>query len=148
VTESAAWSYVAGLTAGQDLSEREMQVAPPMPQQFSLAKSFAGFTPIGPQLVTPDEFPDPDDLEIGCTLSGEQMQKARTSDLIFSIPQVIAHLSAVLPLLPGDLIFTGTPSGIGMARNPRRFLRPGDELLTSAEGIGQMRHHFIPAPRR
>jgi 2-keto-4-pentenoate hydratase/2-oxohepta-3-ene-1,7-dioic acid hydratase in catechol pathway len=123
-------------------------VAPPMPQQFSLAKSFAGFAPIGPQLVTPDEFPDPDDLEIGCVLSGEQMQKARTSDLIFSIPAVIAHLSAVLPLLPGDLIFTGTPSGIGMARDPRRFLHSGDELVTSAEGIGEMRHHFVAASHR
>jgi 2-keto-4-pentenoate hydratase/2-oxohepta-3-ene-1,7-dioic acid hydratase in catechol pathway len=140
------WNYVAGLTAGQDLSEREVQLKPPAPQQYNLGKSFAGFAPIGPILATPDEFADPDDLEVGCILSGEQMQKARTSDLIFSIPQIIAYLSAILPLSPGDLIFSGTPAGIGWSRNPRRLITKHDELVTHVEGIGEMRHHFTTAP--
>jgi 2-keto-4-pentenoate hydratase/2-oxohepta-3-ene-1,7-dioic acid hydratase in catechol pathway len=148
VSEERAWSYVAGLTVGQDLSEREWQLAPPAPAQFSLGKSFTGFSPIGPCLVTPDEFPDPDDLEISCILSGEQMQKARTRDLIFSVPRLVAHLSSVLPLLPGDLIFTGTPAGVGWVRNPRRVLRAGDELVTTVEGIGSMLHTFRNAGPR
>ncbi|WP_214370655.1 fumarylacetoacetate hydrolase family protein [Pseudonocardia sp. H11422] len=142
-----AWQYVAGLTVGQDLSERELQTAGPAPAQFSMGKSFTGFAPIGPALVTPDEFRDPDDLELGCILTGTQMQKARTGDMIFAIPQIIAFLSSVLPLLPGDLIFTGTPSGIGWARRPKRLLTPGDELVTYAEGIGEMRHHFVATAR-
>jgi 2,4-diketo-3-deoxy-L-fuconate hydrolase len=135
VREDDAWSHVAGLTVGQDLSERTVQLRPPFPQ-FSLGKSFPGFGPIGPAVVTPDEFDDPDDLEIVCTLNGEEVQRGRTSELIFSVPRLVTELSAVLPLLPGDLIFTGTPSGIGAARKPPRFLKPGDELLSSVEGIG------------
>nr|WP_211177294.1 fumarylacetoacetate hydrolase family protein [Pseudonocardia acidicola] len=142
-----AWQHVAGLTVGQDLSERELQTAGPDPAQFNMGKSFAGFAPIGPCLVTPDEFRDPDDLELGCLLTGTQMQKARTGDMIFSIPQIIAFLSSVLPLLPGDLIFTGTPSGIGWAREPKRLLGPADELVTYVEGIGEMRHHFVTTAR-
>ncbi|MCX5042380.1 fumarylacetoacetate hydrolase family protein [Aldersonia sp. NBC_00410] len=146
VESENAWSHVAGLTIGQDLSDRVVQLKPPAPAQFSLGKSFAGFAPIGPVLVTPDEFADPDDLEIGCTLSGEQMQKARTSDFIFSIPDIIAYLSAVLPLFPGDLIFTGTPAGVGWAREPKRLITARDELLTYVENIGHMRHRFRDAP--
>jgi 2-keto-4-pentenoate hydratase/2-oxohepta-3-ene-1,7-dioic acid hydratase in catechol pathway len=142
VAESDAWDHIAGLTVGQDLSERELQLAPPAPQQYSLAKSFRGFAPIGPCLVTPDELPDRDDLEIGCLVNGQQMQKARTGELIFPIPAIVAFLSAVVPLLPGDLIFTGTPSGIGWAREPQQFLEPNDELVTYIEGIGTMCHHF------
>ncbi|MEU6841640.1 fumarylacetoacetate hydrolase family protein [Streptomyces sp. NPDC046716] len=134
-----AWSYVAGLTVGQDLSERELQLAGPAPQ-FSLGKSYPGFAPTGPELVTPDEFADPDDLEIACALeSGDVLQKSRTSNMIFGVPELIAQLSAVCPLLPGDLIFTGTPAGVGMARTPQRFLSPGDVLLTTVEGIGTLR---------
>ena len=146
VAEVRAWEHVAGLTVGQDLSERELQTAPPHPPQFSLAKSFPKFAPIGPAVVTPDELDDPDDLGIGCHLNGEQMQKARTGDMIFSVPRIIGYLSSVLPLLPGDLIFTGTPSGIGFTRNLKRLLAPGDELLTQIEGVGSMRHHFYAAP--
>jgi 2-keto-4-pentenoate hydratase/2-oxohepta-3-ene-1,7-dioic acid hydratase in catechol pathway len=147
VTEGDAWAHVAGLAVGQDLSERIIQTAGPAPQ-FSLGKSFPGFGPVGPWLVTPDEFDDPDDLELACAVNGEQMQKSRTSDLIFSVPQLIARLSAVLPLLPGDLIFTGTPSGVGAGRNPRRFLAPGDELVSHIEGIGEIRQRFIAATPR
>ena len=82
---------------------------------------------------------------IGCLLNGEQMQKAQTGELIFPVPALVAYLSSVLPLLPGDLIFTGTPSGIGWGLTPQRFLRPGDQLLSYVEGIGAMHHQFAPA---
>jgi 2-keto-4-pentenoate hydratase/2-oxohepta-3-ene-1,7-dioic acid hydratase in catechol pathway len=111
--------------------------------QFSLAKSFPGFTPMGPWLVTADEFDNPDDLELTCALDGEQVQKGRTSELIFSVPALIAKLSAVLPLLPGDVIFTGTPAGVGMGRSPQRYLQPGQTLTSSIEGIGEMRQVFV-----
>jgi 2,4-didehydro-3-deoxy-L-rhamnonate hydrolase len=146
VSAAEAWDHVAGLTVGQDLSERTLQLTGPMPQ-FSLGKSFPGFSPLGPCLVTPDELIDRDDLEVGCFLDGEQMQKGRTRDLIFSVPVLIERLSAVVPLSPGDLIFTGTPSGVGVARNPRRFISPGQELITWIEGIGQIRNTFVAGPR-
>lgn len=135
------WAHVAGLTVGQDLSERRVQLRPPVPQ-FSLGKSYPGFSPIGPVLVTPDDLPDPDDLEISCTLNGEQVQHARTSDLIFTVPELISRLSSVVRMLPGDLIFTGTPSGIGAARKPPRYLAPGDELVSTIEGIGTLTTRF------
>lgn len=143
VAESDAWSHVAGLTAGQDISERELQTKPPLPQ-FSLGKSFAGFAPIGPVLVTPDEFDNPDDLELTCRLNGETMQQARTSDLIFPVARLVSYLSGILPLLPGDVIFTGTPDGIGFVREPKILLRPGDELVTELSGVGTMVHAFAP----
>jgi 2-keto-4-pentenoate hydratase/2-oxohepta-3-ene-1,7-dioic acid hydratase in catechol pathway len=145
VAERDGWSYVAGLTAGQDLSERAVQLAGPPPQQYNIGKSFEGFAPIGPALVTPDEFADPDDIELGCRLSGEQMQQGRTRDFVFTIPQLVAYLSGILPLLPGDLIFTGTPSGIGWVRQPRRTIAVGEELVTHITGIGEMRHRFVSA---
>ena len=141
VPESAAWDHVAGLTVGQDLSERTLQLSGPVPQ-FSLGKSYPGFSPVGPALVTLDEFTNPDDLELGCQINGELVQKARTTDLIFSVPELVARLSSVLPLLPGDIIFTGTPAGVGHARSPQQYLRAGDELVSWVEGIGEMRHTF------
>jgi 2-keto-4-pentenoate hydratase/2-oxohepta-3-ene-1,7-dioic acid hydratase in catechol pathway len=145
VNESNAWDYVAGLTVGQDLSERELQLSGPPPQQFNLGKSYAGFAPIGPALVTIDELTDPNDIEVSTTLSGEVMQQARTANLIFPIPTIVAYLSKILPLLPGDLIFTGTPSGIGWTREPKRLINVSDELITRASGIGEMRHRFASA---
>jgi 2-keto-4-pentenoate hydratase/2-oxohepta-3-ene-1,7-dioic acid hydratase in catechol pathway len=135
VAEDHAWEHIAGLTVGQDISERTRQLIGPA-AQFSLGKSFPGFSPIGPWLVTPEEFADRDNLGIGCSINGKVMQDGRTDDLIFSVPQIIAKLSAILPLLPGDLIFTGTPSGVGGARKPPVFLRDGDILQTWIEGIG------------
>jgi 2-keto-4-pentenoate hydratase/2-oxohepta-3-ene-1,7-dioic acid hydratase in catechol pathway len=140
-----AWAHVAGLTIGQDLSERSVQLAGPRPQ-FSLGKSFPGFGPTGPVLVTRDELADPGDLEITCTLNGTVVQQARTSDMIFPVPETIAWISAICPLSPGDLIFTGTPAGVGHGRDPRRYLRPGDELVSSIEGIGEIRTRFAAAP--
>jgi 2-keto-4-pentenoate hydratase/2-oxohepta-3-ene-1,7-dioic acid hydratase in catechol pathway len=142
VAEQDAWRHVAGLTVGQDLSERLIQLAGAMPQ-FSLGKSFPGFSPTGPVLVTPDEFDDPSDLAIGCAVDGETMQASRTSQMIFSIPRQIAWISAICPLLPGDLLFTGTPSGVGGARDPRRFLAPGEELHSWVGGIGSLRNRMV-----
>jgi 2-keto-4-pentenoate hydratase/2-oxohepta-3-ene-1,7-dioic acid hydratase in catechol pathway len=141
VAESDAWRHVAGLTAGQDLSERISQLAGPAPQ-FSLGKSLPGFTPTGPYLVTPDELADPDDLGLRATVNGEQVQKARTSELIFPVPVLVSRLSARLPLLPGDVIFTGTPAGVGLGRSPQRWLADGDELVSTIEGIGELRQRF------
>ena len=136
------WSYVAGLTVGQDISERVLQRKGPVPQ-FGLGKSYPGFAPTGPVLVTPDEFTDPDDLAIGCEVNGQAMQTARTSDMIFSVPALIAFLAGVVTLLPGDVIFTGTPPGVGAGRQPPVFLAPGDELTSHIEGIGQLHQRFV-----
>ena len=142
VDVAEAWGVVAGLTVGQDLSERTVQLAGPVPQ-FSLGKSFPGFGPTGPAVVTTDELADPDDLEIGCELDGEPLQKDRTSGLVFSVPELVSRLSQVLPLLPGDLIFTGTPSGVGVARKPTRFLTRGSTLTTTIEGLGELRTPLV-----
>lgn len=141
-TEADAWSYVAGVTVGQDFSERETQLSGPAPQ-FSLGKSFTGFSPQGPWLVSIDELDDPNDLGISCSVNGETVQSSRTSQLIFGVPALIAHLSSVLPLWPGDVIFTGTPAGVGGARNPRWFLKPGDVVETSIEGVGMLRQACV-----
>jgi 2,4-diketo-3-deoxy-L-fuconate hydrolase len=142
VSRQDAWDHVAGLSVGQDISERVLQLAG-SPAQFSLGKSFPGFAPIGPVLVTPDEVPDKDDLELGCSVNGEQVQKGRTSEMVFPVPDLIARLSAVAPLLPGDAIFTGTPAGVGLGRSPQRFLSAGDELHSYIVGIGEMHHRFV-----
>ncbi|MQY40550.1 hypothetical protein SRB17_85830 [Streptomyces sp. RB17] len=145
VAASDAWQYVAGLTLGQDLSERGIQLSGPAPQ-FSLGKSFPGFSPTGPVLVTPDEFDNPDDLALGCAIDGETMQDSRTSQMIFSVSRQIAWMSSICTLLPGDLIFTGTPAGVGGARNPRRFLAPGEELRSWIGGIGELRNPLVAGP--
>ena len=139
-----AWSHVAGLTIGQDISDRHLQFA--AGAQFSLGKSRRGYGPIGPWLVTADELSDPDDLALGCSVNGEKVQDARTDDLVFGVTQLIAELSAVLPLLPGDVIFTGTPAGVGVARKPPVFLQPGDTLETWIEGIGTIRNRIVEGP--
>jgi 2,4-diketo-3-deoxy-L-fuconate hydrolase len=145
VAEDHAWAHVAGLMVGQDLTDRVEQWRPPVPQ-FSLGKSFPGFGPIGPAMVTPDELADPDDLAIECRLNGEVVQASRTSQLVFTVPELIARLSAIVTLLPGDLIFTGTPAGVGAVRQPPRFLRDGDVVETAIEGIGTIRNTCRRAP--
>ncbi|QKJ20889.1 fumarylacetoacetate hydrolase family protein [Microbacterium hominis] len=141
IAREDAWSHVAGLTIGQDLSERVMQLQGTLPQ-FSLGKSFPGFGPTGPWIVTPDEFDARDDLAISCTLSGERMQSSRTSMMLYDVPELLARLSAVATLLPGDLIFSGTPSGIGNRRTPPRFIGPDDVLVSEIEGIGSLVTRF------
>ena len=143
VTEADAWAHVAGVTVGQDLSERIVQLS--AGAQFSLGKSFPGFGPMGPWLVTADELDTPDDLALGCAVDGETMQDARTNDMVFSVPQLIAQLSAIVPLLPGDVLFTGTPGGVGVTRQPSRYLQPGEHLDTWIEGVGRMRNRLVGA---
>ena len=145
IAQADGWAHIAGLTVGQDLSDRVAQFAAP-PAQFGLGKSFPGFSPLGPALVTPDELRadglDPDDLELGCLVNGESVQKGRTGAMVFSVPALVAKLSAIVTLLPGDVVFTGTPSGIGASMTPPRFLADGDELTSWCAGIGQMQHRF------
>ncbi|MFD2470031.1 fumarylacetoacetate hydrolase family protein [Amycolatopsis silviterrae] len=144
VEEAEAWDHVAGVTIAQDLSERISQLAGPAPQ-FSLGKSFPGFAPVGPWLVTPDELADRDDLALGCAVDGETVQDGRTRELIFPVAKLISALSRTITLYPGDLVLTGTPSGVGVGRSPQRFLRAGEELVSWIEGLGEMRQTFVAA---
>ena len=132
-----SWSHVAGLMVGQDISDRELQLGA-QPPQFGLGKSRDTYGPTGPILVSPDSFGDPDNLAITCDVNGERRQDDRTSSLIFDVSFLVSYLSAVLTLEPGDLIFTGTPAGVGMP--DQRFLKPGDVVTTSIEGIGTIKN--------
>jgi 2-keto-4-pentenoate hydratase/2-oxohepta-3-ene-1,7-dioic acid hydratase in catechol pathway len=145
VDPEKGWDYVAGLTAGQDVSERVLQRSGPA-AQFGLAKSFPGFSPMGPAVVTLDEIATPDDLGLGCEINGEEMQKARSSDMIFSIPVLVSYLSRIVTLYPGDIIYTGTPPGVGMGRTPPRFLKGGDHLRSWVEGLGELHQNFVDTP--
>lgn len=145
IAPADAWKHVAGLTVGQDLSERVSQLAGPAPQ-FGLGKSFPGFAPTGPWLVTPDSLPDPNDLRLECSIDGDEVQIGQTRDLIFSIPDLIEGLSRVITLFPGDIIFTGTPAGVGLGRSPQRFIQPGETLLSRIEGIGELHQKFVESP--
>ncbi len=136
-----AWSVVAGLMLGQDISDRAVQMTG-MPPQFCLGKSFANYGPTGPALVSTDGFDDPNDIALWCDVAGERMQTARTTELIFSIPTLVAYLSSICPLYPGDLIFTGTPSGVGMARG--RYLAVGETVISGADAIGELRNTCRP----
>jgi 2-keto-4-pentenoate hydratase/2-oxohepta-3-ene-1,7-dioic acid hydratase in catechol pathway len=138
VAEADGWAHVAGLAVGQDISDRQLQFA--AGAQFSLGKSRRSYGPVGPWVVTPDELPDRDDLALGCSVSGEVVQDGRTSDLVFSVPRLVAELSAVLPLWPGDVIFTGTPAGVGFTRKPPKLLEPGHVVESWVEGIGTIRN--------
>ena len=121
---------------GQHLSERILRMAA-TPPQFSRGKSLPGFGPFGPWLVILDEVPDTNALELGCEINGEVLQAGHTSQLIVSVPKLIETLSATTPLLFGDVIFTGTPAGVGIGRNSPRFLADGDVLTTHIEGLGR-----------
>lgn len=143
VAAADAWSVVAGVTAGQDISDRPAQFDGP--SQFSLAKSYDTFAPLGPVLTTLDELNDPGDLGITLRLNGELLQDGRSSDLIFDVPALIAAASAVCTLEPGDLLFTGTPAGVGFGLDPQRFLVPGDVLETELEGVGTLRNRCVSA---
>jgi 2,4-diketo-3-deoxy-L-fuconate hydrolase len=142
VPAERSWEYVAGVTIGQDISERDLQHEGDMPQ-FSLGKSYRGFGPTGPWLVTVDEFADPDDLELACAVNGEEVQRSTTAQLIMSVPRLIERLSDMTSLLPGDIIFTGTPAGVGLAQTPPRFLSPGDEIVSTIAGVGEMRNRIV-----
>ncbi|MFD5160185.1 fumarylacetoacetate hydrolase family protein [Streptomyces hawaiiensis] len=137
ISQADAWSYVAGVTAGQDISDRKEQWRKPI-NQFTLPKSYDTFSPIGPYLVTLDEFEDPDDIEVAGWVDDLEVQRGRTSDLIFSVPELISWLSKRVTFEPGDLIFTGTPAGCGVRRTPRLYLTEGKVLRTEVTGVGTM----------
>lgn len=143
-----AWRHVAGITAAQDYSARDVQMAGGSKPQFSLGKSFSGFTPLGPVLVTPDEYDDPDAIDLSCAINGEVVQSSNTADLIFSVPQIVAYLSHIVTLQPGDVILTGTPSGVGLGMTPPRYLVPGDVVTTVVAGVGELEQRCVaPAER-
>jgi 2-keto-4-pentenoate hydratase/2-oxohepta-3-ene-1,7-dioic acid hydratase in catechol pathway len=135
VAESEAIDHLAGYTLFNDLSARDLQFATP---QWMPGKVFDGSAPCGPAIVTPDEAGAPDALELALDLNGERMQEARTDDLIFSIPRLVAHLSSLMTLEPGDIVATGTPAGVGGARQPRVWLKPGDEIVVSSPQLGRL----------
>lgn len=146
VPAEEAWSHVAGVTLAQDISARDVQLTPRGSPQFSLGKSFPSFLPLGPVLVTPDELPDRNAVRLWCSIDGEEVQSGNTDDLIFPVATLIAYLSSVVTLWPGDVILTGTPAGVGIGRDPQRFLQPGQELRTGGAGIGEMNHRTVDDP--
>ena len=140
INEDQGWGHVVGLTVGQDFSDRGAQFMN-TPAQFTLGKSMDSFGPIGPVLVSTDSFSDPADLELRTWVNGELRQQDRTSSLIFSIPKLIAFISRFVTLKTGDLIFTGTPEGVGFRNGV--FLTDGDVVRTSIEGIGTLENRCI-----
>ncbi len=136
VAESEAIDHLAGYTLLNDLSARDLQFATP---QWMPGKVFDGAAPCGPAIVTPDEAGPADAIGIALDLNGERMQEDSTAGLIFSIPQIVAHLSRLMTLEPGDIVATGTPAGVGGARDPSVWLRPGDELVVSSPQLGELR---------
>jgi 2-keto-4-pentenoate hydratase/2-oxohepta-3-ene-1,7-dioic acid hydratase in catechol pathway len=135
VAEADALDHVAGYTLLNDLSARDLQGATP---QWMPGKVFDGSAPCGPYLVTPDEAGPPDQIAIGLSLNGEEMQSGATDDLIFSVPQLVAQLSSLMTLEPGDIVSTGTPEGVGMGRNPRVWLADGDEIVITSPTLGRL----------
>ncbi|MDR3699531.1 MAG: fumarylacetoacetate hydrolase family protein [Candidatus Sulfopaludibacter sp.] len=140
IAEQDWQKHVFGYTILNDVSARDYQMAT---SQWMIGKTFDTFAPIGPAVVTADEIEDPHNLNISLSLNGEVMQNSNTRNLIFRIPQLIAHLSSVFTLEPGDIIATGTPAGVGFARKPPRWLRPGDDMLTTIEGLGELHNPIV-----
>jgi 2-keto-4-pentenoate hydratase/2-oxohepta-3-ene-1,7-dioic acid hydratase in catechol pathway len=132
--------HVFGYTIVNDVSARDFQMAT---SQWMIGKTFDTFCPMGPAVVTVDEIPDPHNLAISLSIGGETLQSSNTSNMIFKLPRIIAHLSSVFTLEPGDVIATGTPAGVGFARKPPRWLRPGDEVRVAIEGIGELVNSVI-----
>jgi 2-keto-4-pentenoate hydratase/2-oxohepta-3-ene-1,7-dioic acid hydratase in catechol pathway len=142
VPREEARGLVAGYCVGHDVSARDWQLHKPG-KQWLAGKTFDTFAPVGPELVTADEVPDPGALGIRLRLNGETMQDSSTSQLIFGVDEVIAYLSRICTLEPGDLIFTGTPPGVGMARTPPVWLRPGDVVEVEIDGLGVLRNPVV-----
>ena len=142
VAVADALALVAGYTILNDVSAREFQfdISPP---QTTFAKSMDGFAPMGPWLVTRDEIPNPQSLELSCWLNGQQMQHGHTADMLFPVATLIAYLSQFMTLEPGDVIGTGTPAGIGAFRKPPIYLQPGDQLRMEISQVGVMEHNVI-----
>lgn len=142
VPEISALGVIAGYTVANDISARDLQIAD---GQFVRAKSYDTFCPVGPWITTADELGGADDLAIGLSVNGETLQDSRTSELVFGVPEIVSFCSRVATLNPGDLILTGTPHGTGFGLDPKRYLRPGDEIVAWVDGIGEL-HNPIAAP--
>ena len=140
ISKDNAWNHVAGLCVGQDISDRPAQFAstPPM---FNLGKSFDTFGPMGPALVSPDSLPNKENLVIECKVNDEIRQNDNTDDLIFDVPTIISYLSEIVTLNTGDVIFTGTPGGVGVTQG--KFLKDGDIITTSIEGLGTLTNKCV-----
>ncbi len=132
--------HVYGYTLLNDVSARDVQFAT---SQWTMAKSFPTFCPMGPAIVTADEIPDPHNLAISLTIDGVIHQSSNTRELVFKIPELIEYLSSITPLLPGDIVSTGTPGGVGMGRTPKRWLRPGETVTITVEGIGSLTNPVV-----
>jgi len=144
IAADSAYQYIAGYCCGNDISARDWQKEKPG-GQWLLGKSFDTFAPLGPWVVSAEEIEDPGDLDIVCRVNGKTMQNSSTRNLIFPIPQLIAYISRVCTLEPGDLLFTGTPAGVGVARSPAVFLQPGDRVEVEIERIGVLSNGVVAA---
>ena len=142
ITQTSAWDHVAGLCAGQDVSDRKLQYAG-TPPQFSMGKSRTGFSPIGPWVADMAGVEQRNSLRIGCSVNGERRQDTVITDMIFPIDHVVSYLSSICELYPGDIIYTGSPAGVGHGFKPPVYLQPGDVVETTLEGVGTMRHRFV-----
>jgi len=143
VSEDEALSHVAGYCTINDLSEREFQAE--RAGQWIKGKSAPTFGPVGPWLVTADEVPDPQNLRLWLSLNGTVVQDSTTGDMIFSVAQIIASMSRYMKLMPGDVISTGTPAGVGLGMKPPRFLKPGEVMELEVEGLGRQRQTTVAA---
>lgn len=141
VSETDAMDYVAGYALHNDVSEREFQLE--RGGQWVKGKSCDSFAPLGPYIVTQDEIPDPHDLNLWLKVNGVTMQNGNTSDFIFNIPQVISYLSRFMSLMPGDIISTGTPEGVGLGMKPPVYLKPGDVVELGIDGLGQAKQKVV-----
>ena len=139
VTPQDALRYVAGYCVGQDFSDRDLQMSG-TPPQFSMGKSHENFSPIGPWLTTPDDCGDPDDLRITCDVNEVRYQDSSTEDMVTNVAGLIAYLSSVVEIRPGDVIFTGSPAGVGQGHTPPTFLAPGDVVTSTITGLGSLRN--------
>jgi len=142
ISKQNALSHICGYCIGQDISERESQLGGSFPQ-FSLAKSFEGFAPVGPWITTADEIKNIQNLSIECSLDDDTLQKANTSMMIFDVETLIEYLSSICELYPGDLIFTGTPEGVGFSRTPQRWLKKDTTLYSKIENLGSMKNKCV-----
>ena len=138
---ASSWrDHVYGYTIVNDVSARDVQFSS---TQWSMSKCFPTFCPLGPTIVTADEVADPHALAISLSIDGERLQHSNTRELVFKIPELIEYLSSITPLLPGDIVSTGTPPGVGLGRNPKRWLKPGETVTVTIEGLGSLTNPVI-----
>jgi 2-keto-4-pentenoate hydratase/2-oxohepta-3-ene-1,7-dioic acid hydratase in catechol pathway len=138
---ASAWrEHVYGFTIANDVSARDVQFAT---SQWSMAKSFNTFCPLGPAIVTADEVADPHTLAISLSIDGETLQSSNTRELVFGVPALVEYISSIAPLLPGDIVSTGTPGGVGMGRTPKRWLKAGETVTASVEGLGALTNPVV-----